>query len=393
MLSDAAVGRAAEDARGAAGHVVFVLATTDPQKVIADHPQPHAALRVPPAARGTARASYVRYVVADAGLDVASDAVDVAVRAGRRLGPRHAVGARPGGRGRRRGRARRCRSTSSSRRSPSATPAGRWSRWPTRSTPAAILGCSREQLVARLRDVFLVAMKAPLDHLSDADRAASTTAHRAVRAPPVTRGPSRCSARRWSTMLDAVDHRIVLDAALVRLANAEADTSPAALLERIERLEAALAAGGSPPRRDRRRPLRRPQRGTTRRRARAGCCANAAVDAAAGARAAQARTADPTATPAAASAPSPPATCRAATGDAAVPRRAHLGLGRHAAVARFRGRRAALRRRTVRRRRRAAARCSPCRTRRTGRRCEEHPGRGRAVLADALRPARPVGHS
>ncbi len=48
-------------------------------------------------------------------------------------------------------------------------------------------------------------------------------------------------------MVEAVDQRIVLEAALVRLANAEADTSPAALLERIERLEAALAAGGVRP--------------------------------------------------------------------------------------------------------------------------------------------------
>src|SRR5581483_5943527 len=47
-----------------------------------------------------------------------------------------------------------------------------------------------------------------------------------------------------AAMVDAVDQRIVLEAALVRLASAEADSSPAALLERIERLERTLAAGG-----------------------------------------------------------------------------------------------------------------------------------------------------
>jgi hypothetical protein len=45
-------------------------------------------------------------------------------------------------------------------------------------------------------------------------------------------------------MVEAVDQRIVLEAALVRLASLEADTTPAALLERIERLERALASGG-----------------------------------------------------------------------------------------------------------------------------------------------------
>jgi DNA polymerase-3 subunit gamma/tau len=49
-----------------------------------------------------------------------------------------------------------------------------------------------------------------------------------------------------AAMAEAVDQRIVLEAALVRLASVEADTSPAALLERIERLERALAGGAAP---------------------------------------------------------------------------------------------------------------------------------------------------
>jgi DNA polymerase-3 subunit gamma/tau len=47
-------------------------------------------------------------------------------------------------------------------------------------------------------------------------------------------------------MVDAVDQRIALEAALIRLASLEVDNSPAALLERIERLERALASGGAP---------------------------------------------------------------------------------------------------------------------------------------------------
>jgi len=50
-----------------------------------------------------------------------------------------------------------------------------------------------------------------------------------------------------AAMAESVDQRIVLEAALVRLASVEADTSPAALLERIERLERALASGGATP--------------------------------------------------------------------------------------------------------------------------------------------------
>ena len=85
-------------------HVVFVLATTDPQKVQPHHPQPHPALRVPPAARPTSSTSLVRDIAAADGLDVSPEAVDVRGAPGRRLGPRHPVGARPGRGGRRRGR-------------------------------------------------------------------------------------------------------------------------------------------------------------------------------------------------------------------------------------------------------------------------------------------------
>ncbi len=45
-------------------------------------------------------------------------------------------------------------------------------------------------------------------------------------------------------MRDAPDHRVHLEVALIRLTHPEADDSPAALLERIERLERALAEGG-----------------------------------------------------------------------------------------------------------------------------------------------------
>ncbi len=56
------------------------------------------------------------------------------------------------------------------------------------------------------------------------------------------------------TMRDAPDPRVDLEVALVRLTHPEADDSPGALLARIERLEAGLGAGGAPPRIERETP-------------------------------------------------------------------------------------------------------------------------------------------
>jgi DNA polymerase-3 subunit gamma/tau len=100
--------------------------------------------------------------------------------------------------------------------------------------------------VVRLRDVFLSAMKAPLDHLADADRDRVEALVERFDRPFITRC-IEVLGDALAAMVDAVDQRIVLEAALVRLANVEVDTSPAALLERIERLERALAGGAEAP--------------------------------------------------------------------------------------------------------------------------------------------------
>ena len=82
-------------------HVVFVLATTDPQKVlptIRSRTQ-HFEFRLLPAAE---LAAHVRWIIADAGLEVERGRHRPGPAGGRRLGPRHALGARPHrGRGRR----------------------------------------------------------------------------------------------------------------------------------------------------------------------------------------------------------------------------------------------------------------------------------------------------
>ncbi|MGA8726022.1 MAG: DNA polymerase III subunit gamma/tau [Acidimicrobiales bacterium] len=65
------------------------------------------------------------------------------------------------------------------------------------------------------------------------------------------------------TMRDAPDPRVDLEVALVRLTHPEADDSPGALLARIERLEAGLGGRGSPPRSEPETPLTRPITGVT----------------------------------------------------------------------------------------------------------------------------------
>ena len=137
MLSPGAANALLKSLEEPPAHVVFILCTTDPAEGAAHHPQPHPALRVPPAERrraGRPRALRDRGRRARAGRGRRR-----ARRApGRRLGPRRPLGARPGvGHGRGRG-AGANPSRRSSTRSPSTTRARRWSPWPTRLAPVAI---------------------------------------------------------------------------------------------------------------------------------------------------------------------------------------------------------------------------------------------------------------
>jgi DNA polymerase-3 subunit gamma/tau len=97
-------------------------------------------------------------------------------------------------------------------------------------------------LIGRLRDVFLASLKAGLDHLSDIDRDRATQLAEQVERPFLTRS-LEVLGEASVDMREAPDPRITLEVALVRLTNVDADASPAALLERIERLERALATG------------------------------------------------------------------------------------------------------------------------------------------------------
>src|SRR6185436_20901719 len=81
MLSKAASNALLKTLEEPPGHVVFVLATTDPQKVlptIRSRTQ-HFEFRLLPA---DVLAEHLRWVAADAHLDVASDAIDLVARRG-----------------------------------------------------------------------------------------------------------------------------------------------------------------------------------------------------------------------------------------------------------------------------------------------------------------------
>ncbi|MEY2450672.1 MAG: polymerase subunit gamma/tau [Acidimicrobiaceae bacterium] len=223
--------------------VVFVLATTDPQKVIPTirSRTQHFEFHLLPAGP---LEEYVRHVVDEAGLDVTPDAIDHAVRAGNgsardALSALEQVVAAGGV-------AEREISVDELIEGLIERDTGR-----VLVAVADAVNVGRDprllgqQLVIRLRDVFLGAMKAPLDHLADADRERVDQLVERFDRPFITRC-IEVLGDALATMVDAVDQRIVLEAALVRLANLEVDNSAAALLERIERLERALASGVAP---------------------------------------------------------------------------------------------------------------------------------------------------
>jgi DNA polymerase-3 subunit gamma/tau len=225
-------------------NVVFVLATTDPQKVrptIRSRTQ-HFEFHLLPAAE---LGEHIRWVAADAGLDVDDDGIEHALRSGGgsardTLTALEQVAAAGGV-------AERIVSVDDLIEALADRDPGR-----ALVAVAEAMGAGREprvlgeQLVARLRDVFLAAMKAPLDHLSDTDRGRVAVLVERFERPFITRS-IEVLGEALSLMPEAADRRIVLETALVRLADAQSDTSLGALLERVDRLERRLADSAPAP--------------------------------------------------------------------------------------------------------------------------------------------------
>jgi DNA polymerase-3 subunit gamma/tau len=240
MLSTGAANALLKSLEEPPAHVVFILATTDPQKVlptIRSRTQ-HFEFHLLPA---DVLADHVRHVIADAGLELGEDAVDHVVRQG-------------GG---------SARDTLSALDQVSAMGGVVEQTQPVtaildalvaRDAGAALVAVAQatdagrdpralgEVLISSLRDAFLAVMGAPDRHLppGDAERAAALGTEL---------GPGGLT-RALEVLGEALvelgkkpDPRIVLEVALVRLCRPDADRSLDAVVDRIERLERALAGG------------------------------------------------------------------------------------------------------------------------------------------------------
>ncbi len=234
MLSTAASNALLKTLEEPPSHVIFVLATTDPQKVlptIRSRTQ-HFEVHLLSAAD---LEGLVDYVVADAGLELSSEGRSYVLRVGAgsardtlsALDRVVAAGGIPDSEDavdelvealceRDTGRALIAVEGALSR--------GRNPR---------VLG---EALIARLRDVFLASVGADLSRLTDTDRARATEQGQRLGAAGATRA-LEALGEAFVGIQDALDPRIPLEVALVRLTRDDADVSLSSLADRISRLE------------------------------------------------------------------------------------------------------------------------------------------------------------
>jgi DNA polymerase-3 subunit gamma/tau len=221
-------------------HVVFILATTDPQKVlptIRSRTQ-HFEFHLLPA---DVLADHVRHVINDAKLALGEDAVDHVVRQG-------------GG---------SARDTLSALDQVAAMGGVVEQAHPVeailtalteRNAGAALVAVAEaadagrdpralgESLIGSLRDAFLAVMGAPDRHLPPGDLERASALGSALGAAGLTRA-LEVLGEALVDLGKKPDPRIVLEVALVRLCRPDADHSLDAVLERLERLE---RGGGAP---------------------------------------------------------------------------------------------------------------------------------------------------
>jgi DNA polymerase-3 subunit gamma/tau len=240
MLSTGASNALLKSLEEPPSHVVFILATTDPQKVlptIRSRTQ-HFEFHLLPAEE---LADHVRHVIADAGLELGEDAVEHVVRQGggsardtlsaldqvaamggvvRQAQPVDAII-----------EALRARDAGAALVAMAdATAAGR--------DPRAL----GEVLIGRLRDAFLAVMGAPDRHLPDADLEQAAALGAELGPAGLTRA-LEVLGEALVELAKKPDPRIVLEVTLVRLCRPDADRSLDAVLDRLERLERSVAAG------------------------------------------------------------------------------------------------------------------------------------------------------
>jgi DNA polymerase III subunit gamma/tau len=244
MLSRAAEAALLKTLEEPPPHVVFVLATTDPQKVsptIRSRTQ-HLEFHLLPAEELEA---YVRWIAADAGLELTDDAVEAVVRMGA-------------------GSARDTLSAldqvvAAGGVTPEQVPLddlveGLIAADSGRALAALAVAVQggrdprglAEELIAHLRDGFLSLVAPELVQLPDRRRDVVRDQADRLGLPATVRA-IEVLGEMLVELRHAPDPRVLLDVALVKLTNVDADASPAALLARIEKLERAQSAGSGAP--------------------------------------------------------------------------------------------------------------------------------------------------
>jgi DNA polymerase III subunit gamma/tau len=243
MLSTAASNALLKTLEEPPEHVVFVLATTEPEKVL-------------PTIRSRTQhfefnllsadvlADHVRHVIADAGLDLGDDAVDHVVQAGRgsardTLSALDQVSAAGGV------------ATSDTSVDELVDALGRRDAGGALVAVEASVRAGRdprvlaEQLIESLRHAFLVAMGAQAGGLTDRAMARAREVSQALGPASLTRALEAVGTA-VVEMRHAPDPRIPLEVALVQIARPEAAGDLDALVRRIEQLERAVASGVAP---------------------------------------------------------------------------------------------------------------------------------------------------
>jgi DNA polymerase-3 subunit gamma/tau len=243
MLTPAASNALLKTLEEAPEHVVFVLATTDPQKVLPTIRSrcQHFELHLLSADELAALADYI---IEDAGLDVPDGTVDYVVRAGG-------------------GSARDMESALDQVAAAGGLPETTEAldelveALSERDTGRALLAVDRaidggrsprvlgEALIGRLRDVFLSAVGDDLARLADGERAQVTAQAERMGAAGATRA-LEVIGEAFVGIQDAPDPRITLEVALVRLTRPDAELSLSALADRVARLERGTASGAQP---------------------------------------------------------------------------------------------------------------------------------------------------
>ena len=224
------------------GHVVFVLCTTEPHKVVQTIRSRTQHLHFELVGADLLE-RHLRAVATDAGLDVSDDDVRYVLAAGggsvrdtlSALDAVTAAGRAPEGGDAVAAVLDALVASDTAAALAAADEATRGGQEPR------VLG---EALLGQLRNAFLASVKVPLEYLSAADRAAAAERARHLTSRTLTSAMELLGAALVG-MREAPDPRVDLDLALVRLTGEDSGLSLRSLADRVDRLERGIA--GHPP--------------------------------------------------------------------------------------------------------------------------------------------------